>query len=54
MYKGTYLGFTRDRRDSADLLLLERVDDTTLADIGVSDQTDRDLLFVRMQDGELS
>lgn len=50
----THLGFTRNRRNGADLLLLEGIDDTTLPDVGVPDQTDRDLLLVRMEDRELS
>jgi hypothetical protein len=50
----TYLGFTGNRSDGADLLLLERVDDTTLPDVRIPDQTDRDLLLVRMEDRELS
>jgi hypothetical protein len=54
MDESTYLGFTGNRCDSADFLLLQRVDDTTLSDVGVSDQTDRDLLLIRVKDRELT
>ena len=50
----TYLGFTGNGSDGADLFLLERVDDTTLPDVGVPDQPDRDLLLVRVEDRELT
>lgn len=50
----TYLGLSRDGRDSADLLLLERVDDARLANVRVADEADRDLLLVRVKDGKLA
>ena len=50
----TYLGFTGNGSDGADLFLLERVDDTTLPDVGVPDQPDRDLLLVRVEDRKLT
>ena len=46
-------GLSRDRRGLADGLLLERVDDRRLADVGVADKADRDLLLVREQGREL-
>ena len=45
---------SRNRSDRADLLLLERVDDTRFTNIWVSDESDGDLLLVRVKDGELS
>lgn len=50
----TYLGLSRDGRDSADLLLLERVNDARLANVRVADEADRDLLLVRVKDGKLA
>jgi hypothetical protein len=46
-------GLSGNRRDGADLLLFQSVDDTALADIGITNETNRDLLFVRVQDREL-
>lgn len=43
-----------DRGDSADLFLFDRIDDARFTDIGVSDETDRYLLLVRMKDRELT
>lgn len=50
----TNLGLSGDGSDGADFLLLQGVDDAALADVGVSDETNRDLLLVRMKDGELT
>mmetsp|Transcript_54403 Transcript_54403/g.90418 ORF Transcript_54403/g.90418 Transcript_54403/m.90418 type:complete len:630 (-) Transcript_54403:747-2636(-) len=49
-----HLGLTRNGRDLADLLLLERVDDATLSDVGVADETDTDLALVAVQTGKLA
>lgn len=48
------LGFTGDGSHIADLLLLEGVDNGRLADVGVANEADRDLLAVREEGGELS
>jgi hypothetical protein len=48
------LGLSRDRSGLANGLLLERVDDRRLADVGVTDETDRDLLLVRVEGRELT
>lgn len=50
----TNLGLSGDRGDGADLLLLESVDDGRLSDVRVSDESDRDLLLIRVKDGKLS
>lgn len=52
--RATDLGLSWDRGDSADLLLLERVDDAALADVGIADEADRDLLLVRVEHRELA
>jgi hypothetical protein len=44
-----HFGLTRNRCDLADLLLAQRVDDGTLADIGIANETNADLLFVLVQ-----
>jgi hypothetical protein len=46
-------GFSRDRRDRADLLLLESVDDTGFTDIGVAYESYGYLLFVGVENREL-
>ncbi len=46
-------GLSGDWRNGADLLLFQGVDDTALPDIWVSDETDGDLLLVRVEDGKL-
>lgn len=49
-----HLGLSRDRGSLADGLLLERVDDGRLADVGVSYESDTDLLLVGEESGELT
>jgi hypothetical protein len=48
------LGLSGNRSDGTDLLLLDGVDDTGFTDVGVSDETDRNLFLVGMEDRELS
>lgn len=48
------LRLSRDGRSLADGLLLERIDDRGFTDVGVSDESDRNLLFVGEQGGELT
>jgi hypothetical protein len=48
------LGLSRDGRDRADLLFLERVDDGRLADVRVANEANRNLLLVRVEDRELA
>jgi hypothetical protein len=48
------LGLSGNRGYCADLLLLEGIDDAAFTDVGVSNQTDRNLLLVGMQNRELS
>lgn len=48
------LGLSGNRCNSADLLLTKSVDDGRLASVGVSDETDRDLLAGSMEGGELA
>lgn len=47
-------GLSGDGSRLADGLLLERVDDGRLADVGVADEADRDLLLVGEEGGELA
>ena len=51
---GSYLGLAGNWRNRADLAALERVDHRALSDVRVSHKTDRYLLLVRMQLGELA
>ena len=50
----THLSLARDWGDVADLAAFDGVNDTALSDIRVSDETDRDLLLVGVQLGELA
>lgn len=48
------LGLSGNGSDGADLLLFEGIDDGGLSDIGVPDETDRDLFLIRVEDRELA
>ena len=45
----TYLSFTSDRCDFTHFLLTQRVDDGTLTNVGIADETNTDLLLVIVQ-----
>lgn len=47
-------GLSRDRSDFADLLRLDSIDDTALADIGITDEADTNLLLFGHEIGELA
>jgi len=49
----TYFGFAWNRCDSADLALLQSIDKAALANIGISNKTDRNLFFIGVKLGEL-
>ena len=48
-----HLGLARDGGNSAHLFAAQGIDDGTLANIGVADKTNRNLLFVRVEVAEL-
>lgn len=48
------LGLSGNGCDLANLLLLECVDYTALTDIGIANETNRDLLFVLVEKSELT
>ena len=45
---------SRDRSDFADLLRLDSIDNTALADVGIANETDTDLLLFGHKIGELA
>ncbi len=47
-------GFSRNRCNVANLLLFESVDDATFPNVWISNETDRNLFLVRVEDRELS